>query len=92
MSEPAVSWRDRLQALGTVGLVLHFTLYGLTLVGFYLALQSPAVRAIPWVAEHMGQGSTMFSAWVLGRLTFIPRAAFTCAVTPWLARRWSKGP
>ena len=50
---------------------------------FYLALQSPVVRANPWIAEHMGQGSTMFSAWVLGRLTFIPRAALSsCTITP----------
>lgn len=90
MSAPPTSWRERLQALGKIGLVIHFSLYGLTILGFYLALQAPVIRAHPWVAEHMGQGSALFSAWLLSRLTFVPRAAFTCAITPLVAARLSR--
>jgi hypothetical protein len=86
-SGSAMGWRDRLRGLGKVGLVLHFTLYGLTIAGFFLALHHPDVREHPWIVEHMGEGGLLVSAWVLSRLTVIPRVALTCAVTPLIAPR-----
>jgi hypothetical protein len=84
---PSVGWRARLKALGKVGLLLHFTLYGLTIAGFFFALHHPTVREHPWIVEHIGEGGLFVSAWVLSRLTIIPRVALTCAVTPLVAPR-----
>lgn len=84
---PSLGWRDRLKAMGKVGLFVHFTLYGLTIAGFFFALHHPTVREHPWIVEHMGDGGLLVSAWVLSRLTVIPRVALTCAVTPLVAPR-----
>ena len=79
-------WQARVARLGRAGVVVYFVVQGLTIGAFYAALMSPEVRGQPWIAEHVGQGSTLFSAWLLSKALMVPRAAVTCLITPFLVR------
>lgn len=83
---PRETWRARLERLGRAGMVVYLIVYATAIGGFYLALLRPEVRSQPWVAEHMGEGSLLFSAWLLAKLLMIPRAALTCVLTPLLVK------
>lgn len=94
------SWSDRVAELGRAGFVIHMTVQALTITGLYLALTDPSWRATPWVAERLpaggsvGAGGALFSAWILSKALFVPRAALTCVLAPALMRpidaAWSR--
>jgi len=94
------TWSDRVAELGRAGLVIHMTVQALTITALYLALTDPSWRATPWIAEHLpaegsvGTGGALFSAWILSKALFVPRAALTCVLAPALMRpidaAWSR--
>lgn len=94
------TWTERVAELGRAGVVIHMTVQALTITGLYLALTDPGWRATPWIAEHLpaegavGNGGALFSAWILSKALFVPRAALTCVLAPALMRpidaAWSR--
>jgi hypothetical protein len=86
--EPAApaDWQARVTRLGRAGVVVYALVQIATITAFYAALMSPEVRSQPFIAEHMGEGSSLFSAWLLSKALIVPRAAFTCLITPLVAR------
>lgn len=86
--EPAApaDWQARVTRLGRAGVVVYALVQIATITAFYAALMSPEVRSQPFIAEHMGEGSSLFSAWLLSKALIVPRAALTCLITPLVAR------
>ena len=81
------AWKERLAALGTIGLVVHFSVFftciGLMAVGIRYGL----LELIPWLAERLpADATTLVGAYALSKVLTIPRLALTCAVTPVVAR------
>lgn len=80
-----LSWRDRLQEYGTIGFVTYFVIFGLTVVGFYVAIKSGVE-----VDGVVGESSTWFAAWVATKLTQPIRIAIVLALTPFVAMVWHR--
>lgn len=84
---PPRDWKARVAEFGKVGIVAYIAIYASFILGFYLALGSPSVRAHPWIAPYVSEGGLWVSAWLIAKMLMVPRAALTCAVTP-LVLRW----
>ncbi len=81
--------RSRLEALfeqyGPVALAIHFSLLGLTILGFWLA-----IRAGFDVQGTFGGAGTLGAAYVASRFTLPVRAAVTIFLTPPAAKLWGR--
>lgn len=87
MTVAATAWKERLAALGTVGLVVHFSIFGLCIAAMAAGIRYGLLELVPWLAERLPNGATTFvGAYALTKVLTIPRLALTCAVTPLVAR------
>ena len=80
-----LSWRERLQEYGSIGIVTYFVVFGITVVGFYVAIKSGVE-----VDGVVGESSTWFAAWVATKLTQPIRIAVVLALTPFVAMVWHR--
>ena len=80
-----LSWRERLQEYGSIGIVTYFVVFGFTVVGFYVAI-SAGVE----VDGAVGESSTWFAAWVATKITQPLRIAVVLAQTPVVAAVWHR--
>jgi len=80
-----LSLKQRLQDLvreyGRVAIVVYFSLWILTVAGFYLAL-----RAGIHVGSGSGKAGTLVAAWLATKLTLPLRIGATLVLTPLLSR------
>jgi hypothetical protein len=87
--EPAapakLGWRERLQEYGSIGIVTYFVVFGLTIVGFFIAISAGYE-----VEGVVGQSSTWFAAWLATKVTQPLRIAVVLALTPIVAAAWHK--
>jgi hypothetical protein len=79
------SWRERLEEYGAIGIVTYFVVFGLTIVGFYIAITAGIE-----VEGVVGESSTWFAAWVATKLTQPIRIAVVLAATPVIAAVWHR--
>ena len=86
--------KDRLEALlqkyGKLALIIYFTIFGLVLTGFALA-----IRAGVQVESAAGEAGTLGAAWVATKLTQPLRILATVVLTPLVSRlvdRFRKAP
>ena len=86
-TKPAVklTWRERLQEYGSIGLVTYFVVFALTVVGFYVAI-SAGIE----IEGVVGESSTWFAAWVATKVTQPIRIAVVLALTPLVAAVWHR--
>lgn len=94
----AALWRDRAQlkerllALGQVGLVVHFSIFFLCIAAFWFGLEEGVVQRVSWLAERLPEdGASLVVAYGLAKVLTLPRLALTVTITPpiqaWWARR-----
>lgn len=73
--------KDRLEALlqkyGKLALIIYFTIFGLVLAGFAIA-----IRAGVQVESAAGEAGTLAAAWVATKLTQPLRIVATLVLTP----------
>ena len=85
MSAAKPSLKERLEKLlvefGYTALVVYFTIFALTLVGFAAAIQLGV-----HVETTAGAASTWFAAWVATKLTQPIRIIATLVITPLVVR------
>ena len=86
--------KDRLEALlqkyGKLALIIYFTIFGLVLTGFALA-----IRAGVQVESAAGEAGTLGAAWVATKLTQPLRILATVVLTPLVSKlvdRFRKAP
>lgn len=81
-------WKARLEALGTLGLVVHFSVFFACILGFAALISTGLHAQIPWVRDHaeIGSGATFVVAYGLTQALKPARILLTLAVTPVLAR------
>ena len=80
-----LSWRERLQEYGAVGMVVYLVIWVLTVIGFYVAI-SAGIE----IEGVVGESSTLFAAWVAAKVTQPLRIAIVLAVTPVVAALWHR--
>jgi hypothetical protein len=82
--------RERLEALGPVGLVIHFSIHGLCIFLFWLGINEGVVQRIDWLAQRMpASGASLVVAYGLSRALLPVRLAITVALTPIVQRWWA---
>jgi len=70
---------------GRVAVGIHFTLLGLTVFGFWMAIRSGFE-----VSSTAGGAGTLGAAYLASRATLPVRAVITLAITPWAAKQWAR--
>lgn len=80
-----LGWRERLQEYGSIGIVTYFVVFGLTIVGFFIAISAGYE-----VDGVVGQSSTWFAAWLATKVTQPIRIAVVLALTPIVAAAWHR--
>lgn len=80
-----LGWRERLHEYGSIGIVTYFVVFGLTIVGFFVAISAGYE-----VEGVVGQSSTWFAAWVATKVTQPIRIAVVLALTPIVAAAWHR--
>ena len=71
--------------IGSIGIVTYFVVFGLTIVGFFIAISAGYE-----VEGVVGQSSTWFAAWLATKVTQPIRIAVVLALTPIVAAAWHK--
>ena len=79
------SLKDLLAEYGTVALVVYFTIFFLTLAGFWIA-----IRAGYRPQSVTGSAGTAAAAYIATKLTQPLRILGTVALTPLVAKLWEK--
>lgn len=76
------------EAYGTIAIATYFVLYGLVIGGI-----AAAIYFFGWKPESAaGTAGVLGAAWVVSRLTMIPRVVATVVLTPVVAKLMGRGP
>ncbi len=90
MSTPSESstWKARIEALGTLGLIVHLSGFALCMVVFFSLISMGLQDRVPWVRDQaaLGSGATLAVAYALTQALKPARILLTLALTPVLAR------
>lgn len=92
----AEQWRDRarlkerLLALGQVGLVVHFSVFFSCIAAFWYGLEEGVVQRVSWLAERLPEdGASLVVAYGLAKVLTIPRLVLTVTITPPIQAWWA---
>lgn len=88
------TWKQQLEQYGRLGLIVHFSIFGLTLIAMGALLKLGLAAELPYLKDHpeAQSGATIIAAYALTQLLKLPRLLLTLSLTPLIAKYTGKSP